>query len=148
MDVNRLWYAFYPKGVPVNIELPHICLYDLLARTAREYPEQLAVIDGEKNVTYAELQRIVDRFAAVLYRLGLRKGDRIAVMLPNCLEYIVSYYAIQRLGGILVQVNPMYQQSELAYLLEDSEATAFVRDDRCHEHRRVRGNHHHLPPPV
>lgn len=118
--------GFYPKGVPVNIELPHICLYDLLARTAREYPEQLAVIDGEKNVTYAELQRIVDRFAAVLYRLGLRKGDRIAVMLPNCLEYIVSYYAIQRLGGILVQVNPMYQQSELAYLLEDSEATAFI----------------------
>lgn len=126
MDVNRPWYAFYPKGVPVNIELPHICLYDLLARTAREYPEQLAVIDGEKNVTYAELQRIVDRFAAVLYRLGLRKGDRIAVMLPNCLEYIVSYYTIQRLGGILVQVNPMYQQSELAYLLEDSEATAFI----------------------
>jgi long-chain acyl-CoA synthetase len=126
MDVNRPWYAFYPNGVPVNIELPHICLYDLLARTAREYPEQLAVIDGEKNVTYAELQRIADRFAAVLYRLGLRKGDRIAVMLPNCLEYIVSYYAIQRLGGILVQVNPMYQQSELAYLLEDSEATAFI----------------------
>jgi long-chain acyl-CoA synthetase len=126
MDVNRPWYTFYPEEVPEKIELPHLCLYDLLAMTAREYPEQLAVIDGEKKVTYAELERLVDRFAAVLYRLGVRKGDRIAVMLPNCLEYIVSYYAIQRLGGILVQVNPMYQHSELTYLLEDSEPKAFI----------------------
>ncbi|MEW9668023.1 long-chain fatty acid--CoA ligase [Ammoniphilus sp. 3BR4] len=130
--VNRPWYAFYPEGIPHEIEVPPLSLYDLLKQSEQDYPEQIAVIDGEHQLTYSELKHRVDRLASSLYSLGLNKGNRIGVMLPNCVEYIIAYYAIQRLGGILVQVNPMYQQSELAYILNDSEAQWII----CQEEQR------------
>ena len=62
-----------------------------------------------------------------IYTIGdFKRDDRIAIMLPNCLEYIIAYYAIHRLGGVVVQVNPLYQTSELDYILRDSEATWFI----------------------
>jgi long-chain acyl-CoA synthetase len=122
MEVNRRWHKFYPEGVPYEIELSSMSLYDLLERTARDYPDQTAVIDRDQKWSYRELKRAVDRFASALYRLGFRKGDRIGVMLPNSVEYIISYYGIHRLGGILVQVNPMYQPYELEYIFQDSGA--------------------------
>jgi long-chain acyl-CoA synthetase len=126
VKLNRPWYKFYPEGVPAQIEIPSISIYHLLERSVKDYPNQLAVIDGETEWIYEELKQRVDRFAEALNQLGFAKGDRIAVMLPNCKEYIIAYFAIQRLGGVVVQVNPMYQQSELDYILQDSEAKWFV----------------------
>ncbi len=120
--MKRRWHSFYPEGVPHEIELSSITLYQLLEHTANDYPDQKAVIDGNREWSYRDLKFAVDRFASALYRLGFRKGDRIGVMLPNSLEYIISYYGIHRLGGILVQVNPMYQPYELEYILQDSGA--------------------------
>lgn len=124
--MNRPWHKFYPQGVPYEIDLPKLSLYDLLANSANVYPDHRAVIDGDKVMTYAELKQASDHFASALYQLGFRKGDRISVMLPNSIEYIIAYYGIHRLGGVLVQVNPMYQQSELEYILQDSESAWFV----------------------
>ena len=77
-------------------------------------------------MTYMELKDAADRFAVNLYNRGFQKDDRIAIMLPNCLEYIIAYYAIHRLGGMVVQVNPLYKPSELDYILRDSEANWFI----------------------
>jgi long-chain acyl-CoA synthetase len=77
-------------------------------------------------LTYKQLKSSSDRLAAALHRLGFQKGNRIAVMFPNSAEYIIAYFGIQRLGGVVVQVNPMYQLGELEYILEDSGARWFI----------------------
>lgn len=120
--MNRPWHRWYLEGVSPEVEIPAITLYQLLERSAQDYPNRPAVIDGDREWSYAQLQADVEHLAAALYHRGARKGDRIAIMLPNCAEYILSYYAVHRLGGIVVQINPMYQPAELEYLLQDSEA--------------------------
>ena len=124
--MNKPWKTFYPKNIPYETEKSSLSLYDLLDRSAERFFDQKAVIDGDQELTYSELKNASDRFAASLHHRGFRKGDRIALMLPNCIEYIISFYAIHRLGGIVVQVNPMYQSSELDYILRDSKATWFI----------------------
>lgn len=128
--MNKPWKSIYPKTVPYETEIPLLSLYDLLERSAESYSDRKAVIDGNQEMTYFELKSATDRFAATLHHKGFRKGDRIALMLPNCLEYIISFYAIHRLGGIVVQINSMYESSELDYILRDSEATWFIGHDK------------------
>ncbi|MFC7441091.1 long-chain-fatty-acid--CoA ligase [Laceyella putida] len=120
--MSRPWHKYYPEGISHEIELPLLSLYDLLKQSEKDYPFHQAIIDGDKVFTYRELKKAVDRFASALFRLGFRKGERLGIMLPNCAEYIIAYYGVQRLGGIVVQVNPMYQSSELEHIIQDSEA--------------------------
>ncbi|MFC5587710.1 long-chain fatty acid--CoA ligase [Sporosarcina soli] len=117
----RPWHSLYPEGVPYEFELPNLSIYEILERSALDYPTRIAFIFGDEELTYAELKLSCDRFASALYKRGFRKGDRMAVMLPNSLEYIIAYFAIQRLGGTMVQTSVMYQASELTHLLRDSE---------------------------
>lgn len=131
--LRRRWYDFYPEMVPKEINIPAVHLYQLLDRTAKDYPNQLAVIDEAKEWTYRKLKDKADRLATALHKKGFQKGDRLALMLPNCAEYIVTYFAVQRLGGIIVQLNPMYQIGELDYLFANSRAQWFVGDDSQRE---------------
>jgi long-chain acyl-CoA synthetase len=124
--MNRPWYAFYPEGVPRHIDIPSHSLYYLLENAEREYGAHKAIIDGEKELTYYQLKNLADHFASALYQHGFKKGDHIALMLPNCAEYIIAYFGVQRLGGVVVQVNPLYQAFELEYILRDSGAQWFV----------------------
>lgn len=103
-------------------------LYEILRTTAKEHPDHLAVIDGSVQLTYQQLKETVDAFASVLYEKGFQKGDRIGLMLPNGFDYVISYYAAQRLGGTVVQVNPLYQTSELEYIIDDATPKWFI----CH----------------
>ncbi|QDI90314.1 long-chain fatty acid--CoA ligase [Salicibibacter halophilus] len=119
--MDRIWLDHYPENVPADIDVPNLSLYDFLKRTAEDYGSILAVIDGKIIYTYDELKEEVDRFATALHDLGVQKGDRVAVMLPNCVEYIISHFAVQRIGGIVVQVNPMYQEAELAHIFRQTE---------------------------
>ncbi|WP_285767137.1 long-chain fatty acid--CoA ligase [Peribacillus sp. SI8-4] len=122
----RTWQRFYPEETPLEIEIPLLSLYGLLDRSATRYPATTAVIDGVREMTYLELKEASDRFAVDLFNRGVHMNDRIAIMLPNCLEYIIAYYAIHRLGGVVVQVNPLYQPNELDDILRDSEAIWFI----------------------
>ncbi|WP_096188860.1 long-chain-fatty-acid--CoA ligase [Evansella halocellulosilytica] len=126
---KKRWLNFYPETVSEMIEIPSTTLYQVLERTVEDYPDQRAVIDGEKEWSYKELKNSVDQFAASLYSLGFKPGDRVALMLPNTVEYMITYYATLRLGGIVVQANPLYQVSELEYLLTNSRSTWFVGND-------------------
>lgn len=85
------WYSFYTKGVSPILDLPVESIYEVFKRSAARYPEQLAVVDADHEMTYSQLSRAVEGFAAVLYEKGFRKGDRMGVMLPNCLEYVIAF---------------------------------------------------------
>lgn len=130
--MERRWNSFYPKSVSPQTTIPLISLYELLERTALQYPSQIAVIDGDKTSTYAQLKEAVDRLASAMHRRGFQKGDRVAIMLPNCVEYIISNFATQRLGGTAVQVNPMYTPTELEHILRDSEPAWFISEGGQH----------------
>lgn len=124
--MKKPWLAFYPEGVPYEVTAPSSSVFDLLKDSADLHPNKVAVLEGNNPTTYLELKCMAEGLAASLYENGFRKGDLLAIMLPNCFEYILSFYAVQRLGGTVVQVNPMYQPRELENLLEDSGAKWFI----------------------
>ncbi|MDM5338552.1 long-chain fatty acid--CoA ligase [Fictibacillus enclensis] len=124
--MRKIWEDLYPEGVDYSMKIPSLSLYEILEQTAQCYPRRLAVIDGNQEMTYEELKKSVDFLAGSMHSSGFMKGERVALMLPNCLEYIIAFYAIQRLGGIVVQVNPLYKDSELEFILSDSDTTWFV----------------------
>ena len=98
----------------------------MLQETADRYPENVAVIYDGGRITYGELNRFVDALACHLQDLGLGKDDKIAIMLPNCPEFIISYFAALRIGAIAVTLNVMSTSYELLHVLEDSDAKIFI----------------------
>ncbi|WP_129626308.1 long-chain-fatty-acid--CoA ligase [Candidatus Oscillochloris fontis] len=135
--MDKPWFAFYEKGVPQTISYQSVTISDVLAETARAFPETIAtnfvlryMLGGRftvgGKVTYRKLNEQVDRMATALYQLGVRKGDRVAVMLPNSPHYIISFFAAMRLGAIVVNVNPTYTSRELQHQLEDCGAETII----------------------
>ncbi|NTW98034.1 MAG: long-chain fatty acid--CoA ligase [Oscillochloris sp.] len=135
--MDKPWFSFYEKGVPRTISYQSLTLSDLLAQTAREFPENVAtnfvlryMLGGRFTVggraSYRKLNEQVDRLATALYQLGVRKGDRVALMLPNSPHYIISFFAAMRLGAIVVNTNPTYTSRELQHQLDDSGAETIV----------------------
>jgi long-chain acyl-CoA synthetase len=124
--MDRPWLKFYEEGVPHHIKYPRAPLYQLLDDTARDFPNLDAVIFQGKRIKYGELAGWSRDLASALYQIGIRKGQRVAIMLPNCPQYIVAYYAILKIGGVVVNVNPMYVERELEYQLDDAGAKAIV----------------------
>ena len=111
--------------------LSRTSIYEMFEKTVKEFPSHKAIIDGSIIVTYAQLKDVVDGFASFLFQKGFQKGDRIGLMLPNGIHYCIAYYATMRLGGTVVQVNPLYQSSELEYIIEDSTPSWFI----CQSHQ-------------
>ena len=112
----RPWFKFYTEGVPYEVNAPSISVYQTLVHSTNLHPDKKAVIDNDYELTYGELRNVVERFATSLHTRGFKKGDKLAVMLPNSIEYIIAFFAVQRLGETIVQVNPMYQSRELEYI--------------------------------
>lgn len=104
-------------------------LGDLPRRSARRYPDKLAVVDGDTRLTFAELEAAVDRTAAALAEAGLEKGDRLALLSHNCWQFAVLDFATARVGVVLVPVNFMLGGDEIAFILDHSGARAFVVED-------------------
>jgi len=104
-------------------------LGDLPRRTAARYPDKVGLVDGDRRLTYRELDALVDAVAAALAERGLAKGDRLALLSRNCWQYVVLSFATARLGLVLVPLNFMLGAEELAYVLEHSGAVALVAQD-------------------
>jgi long-chain acyl-CoA synthetase len=125
-QMDRPWLQYYDPGVPHHIDYPRIPLYQLLDDTAANFPEVDAVISGGKRIKYKELGDWVSSLASGLSQIGLKKGHRVGIMLPNCPQYIVAFYAILKIGGVVVNVNPMYVEREMEFQLADAGAEAIV----------------------
>ncbi|GAK13646.1 long-chain-fatty-acid-CoA ligase [Geomicrobium sp. JCM 19039] len=128
--LTKAWLTHYPDGVPERVDVPDISVDALLKQSATQFGEHTAIIDDGRKMTYAELDQQVDQFAAALHARGLQKGDPVLLMLPNAHEYILSYYAILRMGAIVVQVNPMYQSQELAHMISIVHPRLFIGETK------------------
>jgi long-chain acyl-CoA synthetase len=124
--MERPWLKFYEKGVPHHIDYPRIPLFRILEDTAKDFPGLDAVIFQGEKIPYRDIAGWARNLASGLHQIGIRKGQRVAIMLPNCPQYIVAYYAILRLGGVVVNVNPMYVERELEFQLKDAGAQTIV----------------------
>ncbi|MGQ9501524.1 MAG: long-chain-fatty-acid--CoA ligase [Anaerolineae bacterium] len=119
----RVWHQHYPPQLPASLEYPAVSLDDLLRDTAQRYADKAALIFGQNTLTYRELDELVNRLAAALQRLGVRKGDRVALYLPNCPQMVIGYFAVWRVGGIAVPVNIAYVAREFAQQVHNAGAT-------------------------
>ena len=132
--MEKPWSKFYDEGVPATLEYPHIPLDHFLRDTAAKHPNHTAVIFGsavgsrlmDASMSYKELNDAVNRFAASLQKMGVEKGGRVAIMLPNCPQFIIATYATWRIGGIVVCCNPLYVDREIEHLVNDSGTETFV----------------------
>ncbi|WP_445614106.1 class I adenylate-forming enzyme family protein [Geobacillus sp. YF-1] len=106
---------------------------ELLARQARKFPAKTAVIDGETELSYAEVDRMVNRLASSLARLGVGRGDKVALYMPNTKEFVVSYFAVLRLGAVVVPINARLTAAEVQYILGHSEAKLLIAHDWVHQ---------------
>ncbi len=125
--MEKIWLKSYPPGVPAEID-PSRCrtLKELLERTCAEHAERVAFIQMGAQLTYRQLDDLSKAFAAWLQHEGFRKGDRIAIMLPNTLQYPIALFGALRAGLTVVNTNPLYTAPELEYQLVDSGATAIL----------------------
>jgi long-chain acyl-CoA synthetase len=123
---NKPWLKFYEPHVPEHIEYLPRTMPQLLQTTADERAYRTAMIFKGHRISYGEFNRLVNQFAAALQQLGVKPGDRVAVHLPNCPQYPITYYAILRVGGIVVPCNPLYQSHEMLHQLNDSGAEIII----------------------
>lgn len=133
-NLPRPWLASYPQGVPAELPAPdYTSLAELLVKSCERFADRKAFSSMGKSLTYRQLEDQTRRIGAWLQQLGLQKGDRVAVMMPNILQNPVATYAILRAGLIVVNVNPLYTPRELEHQLKDSGAKAlFVLENFAH----------------
>jgi len=126
---QRPWIRYYPPGVPATLTYPEESLVQPLIRSAAAHPNRPAMLFFGKPTTYRDLLDQVQRVAGALAGMGVRKGDRVAIMLPNCPQCVIAYYAVLWLGAVVVMVNPLYTPRELKTQLEDSGARLIIALD-------------------
>jgi long-chain acyl-CoA synthetase len=132
--MERPWLGSYDEGVPAEIDFPKTTIDSFLREAGRDYPQRDALIFGarvgsrlmESRISYSRLDEEVDRFGCGLQRMGVGKGDRVALMLPNCPQFVIAAYAVWRIGGIVVCCNPLYMPREIEHLVKDSGTETFI----------------------
>ena len=126
---DKPWLAHYDKGVPEAIDYEPNCLPDYLERSSQKFPDRPALIFEGFKLSYRQLSDMVNRFAACLRALGIEKGDRVAILLPNTIPCVVSYYAILKIGAVTVMNNPVCSDLELEYQFNDAGAKVLITLD-------------------
>ena len=161
MTDPRTWFASYPPDVPRSLEpYPKESVFALLQSAVAGFPDRPALAFFGAHMTYAKLLAEVERFSAVLAGLGVRRGDRVGMILPNCPEYVIAFFACQRLGAVAVGNNPLYTERELQHQISDSGAKVMiVLDQIYHRFGQVRDAsgvqeviavklNHYMPAPI
>lgn len=128
MDVlqEKPWLTKYPTEIPHHIKYEEKPLFAFLEEAAESLPDKIAIHFLGKELTYKELYSYSLKLANYLRSIGIQKGDRISIMLPNCPQAVISYYAVLFAGGIVVQTNPMYTERELEFQLSDAGAKMII----------------------
>jgi long-chain acyl-CoA synthetase len=114
------WLKLYDKGVPAQIEYPPIPLFGLLEESARKYPDSPCTIFKGAVITYREMNKLTDQLAAGITELGVKKGDRVGIFMPNTPQFVLTFFAILKAGGVVVSVNPLYQPREIIHQVNDA----------------------------
>ncbi|MGP4075761.1 long-chain-fatty-acid--CoA ligase [Halobacillus sp. K22] len=117
---HRPWHEHYPPEVPTTLDYDEKPLHEYLEDSAQSYGEKKALYFMGKELNYQQIYEESRLLASYLQEKGLNKGDRVSIMLPNCPQSVIAYYAILMAGGIVVQTNPLYMERELEYQMKDS----------------------------
>jgi long-chain acyl-CoA synthetase len=120
------WLAHYEPGVLPSLNCPALPLHGLLEQTAACYPDRVASIFFGAQLTYRDLDGAANRFAHALLSLGVERGDRVALMLPNCPQFLIAFYGALKAGAVVTAINPLYTPRELIYQLNDADTATLV----------------------
>src|SRR5918995_1390316 len=124
---EKPWLEVYETAnVEPETQIFEGSLYELFTHAAEEHRGKVALSFYGTTFEFERLQALVDKMAASLAASGIEKGDRVALMLPNCPQYVISFFAIVRLGAVVTQINPMYVEREIEHILNDSGAETIV----------------------
>ncbi len=123
---DKIWLNSYSKGVPESIDYPEHGIYDYLEAAYNDFPEATALIFFDKKTNYRTYFDKVGRFATALHNLGVKKGDRVAIFMPNIPQFVISFFAIQRLGAVCVTFNTQYMEHELIHQINDADIEVLV----------------------
>jgi long-chain acyl-CoA synthetase len=132
---DKPWVKSYDPGVPANLNYPPVPLYQFLVDSAKRAPNDTALITSARlpvlgrqaaNFTYAQLDQSSDALAAALVDMGVKKGDRVAIVMPNCVAFAISFFAILKAGGVVAATNPTYPASKMEYQINDCDAEIVI----------------------
>ncbi|GHO68645.1 long-chain-fatty-acid--CoA ligase [Ktedonobacter sp. SOSP1-52] len=126
---ERPWIRHYQEGVPALLDIPDRAVTSLLDTTASRYPSACAISYFGAKLTYAQLSHLANRFAISLQKLGIHKGDRVAIALPNIPQYPIAFFGALRAGAVVVPTNPLYTAHEMRHQMADSGARVLVMLD-------------------
>ena len=129
--MDKVWLKNYDTGVPATIDYPKLTLHQLLEEAASRFPNHTAIIfpgalGDSYRLSYKQLEQQVNRLANALINLGVKKGDRVILLLPNCTQFVISYYAVLKAGGAVVATNPLYSAREMEYQFNDCGAETII----------------------
>ncbi len=129
--MDKIWLKNYDPGVPYTIKYPKITLHQMLEETAKRFPRKTAIIfpgafDDERKINYKRLDDESNRLANALIDMGVKKGDRVALLMPNCPQFVIGYYAVLKAGAIVVATNPLYSPREMELQFQDSGVTTII----------------------
>jgi len=125
----RVWHQFYDEGVPPGLDFEALPLPAFLERSAREHADATALIFLNSRLTYRQLQNEVGRFATALAGLGVTSGTRVAIQLPNLPQTVIAFYAVLRLGAVVVMTNPLYVEREIEHQWNDAGCSVAITTD-------------------
>ncbi len=117
---NRPWLAHYDPGVPAHLTYPAVPVFHFLDEAARLCPERVCLIFQGKTISYREVSNQTDRLAMLLRSLGIHKGERVGICMPNCPEFVLTYFAILKAGAVVVATNPLYTPPEIVHQVNDA----------------------------
>jgi long-chain acyl-CoA synthetase len=117
---DRPWLAHYDQGVPHTVEIPEAPLFHFLEEAARKYPDRACTIFKGAVISYKEMNALTDRMAAALVEMGVKKGDRVGIFMPNTPQFVIAFFGILKAGGVVVAVNPTYPPDEVLTPVNDS----------------------------
>jgi long-chain acyl-CoA synthetase len=117
---DRPWIAHYDKGVPATLDYPEEPLFHFLETSAQTYPNRACTIFKGAVITFKEMNSLTDRIAAALADMGVKKGDRVGIFMPNTPQFVMAYFGILKAGGVVIAINPLYTPPEFAYQASDA----------------------------
>jgi long-chain acyl-CoA synthetase len=123
---EKIWLKQYDKGVPSAVEYPKVPLYAFLEQSVSKYPQNRALSYLGNDIVYGDLDRLVNKAANSLMKLGVEKGDRVALYLANTPQFIIALYGILKIGAIAVPINPLYTADEVAFELNDADVKTVI----------------------
>lgn len=126
---DKPWLSHYDPGVPEHIDYETTCMPDFLEASAQRFPDHMALVFQGYSLSFREMNQMILRFARALHEFGIRKGDRVAILLPNMIPCVICYYAALKIGAVVVMNNPLYSDRELEHQFNDSEANILITLD-------------------